>query len=116
MFARAKHAGPSSLSHGHGENKHGASAGTICGCSSTTNCCLGADDCTSSTTVGSDNSGACRPATPYTQTNPVTLSLLLSELSHGANKNSRFVCRLFESSALRCNLAVTYCNIASETR
>lgn len=60
VFVCAKHAHSSSLSNDHDEKKHGGSPGyNIVGASSTTNCCPGADDYTSSTTtVGSDNSDA----------------------------------------------------------
>jgi hypothetical protein len=54
--------------------------------------------------------------TPYCPNGPVILSLFLSGLSHGASKDSCFVYRLSESSALQCNLAEMYYNMASKTR
>ena len=112
-----QHAHSPSLSDDHEESKHRGSQDIICGCSSTINCGLGARG----RRLHVIDHGqirqlrCCEPKLRMPE-RPVTLSLVLSELSHGANKNSRFVCRLFESSALQCNLAVTYCNIASKTR
>lgn len=76
-----------SLTSVHDENKHRESPDANCGCSFSTNCRLGADDCRSSGTVRSD----IQVLRANISMDPVTLSLLLSELSHGGNKNSRFV-------------------------
>lgn len=69
-------------------------------------------DCMSSATVRSDT----QVLRANTANEPVTLFLLLSELSHGADKKQPPHVAYFEHSALQCNLVVTYRNIASKTR
>lgn len=68
--------------------------------SSSANCRLGPDDCTSSGTVRSD----ILVLRANISNDPVTLSLLLSELSHGANENSRFVSLILSTQPYNATL------------